>query len=492
MLGSSAFLFFGSISGKIFLFILQLLLVRTLDTEHYAAYVISIGVINILVIVSSMGLSQASIRYLSIYGHHERDDLAQSLMILIVITVLCIGLILSALGYWFFDDIDSIFFKYSLKDSLYMLLPIVSVLALFNVLSESLKGLGRPNSFTVLRLVFYPLFLLIFSYFFIQTLNKDLSSVILAQYMTVFFFLLLVLYAIFHFIGLRFNIILLKEVNPKKVFLFSAPIMFNSLMVVLFQKSDIFMLGYFSDSLSVSVYSVITQFNELLVMPLTSIAAVFSITISTYLYRQKSKELGVLSRQVSKWIVLVTMAIYLSLILYGNNVLLAYKDEFIFGGEALVILATSYMLLIPLGLSSHILIYSGMSGYYAKVNLFFLTLNVILNYVLIPKYGIEGAAISTGLSMFLSHIVFSYTVYNKFNITLVDLSTLKIMTIGLFVFIFFKMAIPVTETILGVIVGSAFVLLLVVLLAIAARVITSQDIGDLILIRQEKKVQDDV
>ena len=52
----------------------------------------------------------------------------------------------------------------------------------------------------------------------------------------------------------------------------------------------------------------------------------------------------------------------------------------------------------------------------AKIIFITLFFNIILNYIFISQYGINGAAIATALSLFLMNIIMTFVVYKKTSI----------------------------------------------------------------------------
>ena len=52
----------------------------------------------------------------------------------------------------------------------------------------------------------------------------------------------------------------------------------------------------------------------------------------------------------------------------------------------------------------------------AKIIFITLFFNIILNYILISQYGINGAAIATAISLFLMNVIMTVVVYKKTSI----------------------------------------------------------------------------
>ena len=105
--------------------------------------------------------------------------------------------------------------------------------------------------------------------------------------------------------------------------------------------------------------------------------------------------------------------------------------------EKIIILIVGFGRLfdISFGANGNILIFSK----YYKINSLFISLLVIsafcLNYYLIPKYGIEGAAYATVLSIVIFNVLKHLFVVSKFNLTPFTPSYFKLVAIALICFI---------------------------------------------------------
>ena len=54
---------------------------------------------------------------------------------------------------------------------------------------------------------------------------------------------------------------------------------------------------------------------------------------------------------------------------------------------------------------------------FRNITIFAVVINIFLNLILIPMYGIIGAAIASAISLILWNIISSFYIYRKFNIS---------------------------------------------------------------------------
>ena len=91
-----------------------------------------------------------------------------------------------------------------------------------------------------------------------------------------------------------------------------------------------------------------------------------------------------------------------------------YGGEYVPGSESLAILALAYIFFALFSISATILVASGNAKRTFAVGLFALLLDIVLNYLLVPLYGMPGAAIATLVSMFAAAVISTVLVFAKF------------------------------------------------------------------------------
>jgi O-antigen/teichoic acid export membrane protein len=108
------------------------------------------------------------------------------------------------------------------------------------------------------------------------------------------------------------------------------------------------------------------------------------------------------------------MPIILILILEGDIILkYVFGEKFIMGYTALLILTIGQIINAGSGLVGYFLQMTGGHKVYMKITITFSITNVILNFLLIPHFGINGAAISTSLCLAMINIVAVFVVYKR-------------------------------------------------------------------------------
>jgi O-antigen/teichoic acid export membrane protein len=132
---------------------------------------------------------------------------------------------------------------------------------------------------------------------------------------------------------------------------------------------------------------------------------IFSPIISEIYSSRKIKMLGDLYSTITKWIIIFTLPIVISIVFFSNTIMKFFGQAYTIGSSALVILALGQMINVFVGANGIILNMSGHERLLLINNISMAIINIIFNAILIPKIGILGAAISTGMSISIVNIV---------------------------------------------------------------------------------------
>jgi O-antigen/teichoic acid export membrane protein len=96
----------------------------------------------------------------------------------------------------------------------------------------------------------------------------------------------------------------------------------------------------------------------------------------------------------TQWIVLLSWPLYLSLALYSPVVLSVFGPGFTDGATALSMLSVAMLFVMATGNNQTVLLMSGRSLWQMANKLLALIVNIALNLALVPRWGMEGAALA--------------------------------------------------------------------------------------------------
>lgn len=206
--------------------------------------------------------------------------------------------------------------------------------------------------------------------------------------------------------------------EEKRSLLISAgSLMLYSGASIISSKVDIFMLGEIQGSTrEVGIYSVSIRISDLIGFFLVAFNIVVAPTIAELYAKGRKIELQNTLVRAARLIFVLSLPVILFLALARNWYLPFFGEEFIAASDSLLLLTLAMTINIAVGSVGYILLMTK----HDKINLFILIfstlMNIILNYILIPDYGMNGAAIATAVSIIFNNVTMLIFVMVKLKI----------------------------------------------------------------------------
>ena len=177
-------------------------------------------------------------------------------------------------------------------------------------------------------------------------------------------------------------------------------------------RIDIFLVAYFLTFEEVGLYVLAVNWSELIFYLPDSMAMVLFPTIASSKSRKDSNELTAIMTKAVMIIILIG-SIFI-LLFAGKLIPFLYTNQFLGSIYPLFILLPGVLMLSMWKIIISDLAGRGFPQYKSITSTAGMILNVILNIILIPLYGINGAALATSLSYTLTTIL---SIYWHINIT---------------------------------------------------------------------------
>jgi len=418
---------FKGVSGSFLLNVLSiiltlistLILARLLGAKNYGAYTYALTLIGVLGLLANFGMPNLLVREISIYILKGRWGSIKGLVARSKNIVLIVSLSLVFVASFVIIVLQEYFDNFLVKIILLslILLPIV---ALNSIRAAILRGFNRVVLGQLPDLIFRPFIFLTFTLLLYHIFNKDkvtVDVIMIAQ---------IIATVLAYFAG----VIILNRCLPSQIK--EAEIDFDSYTVII-RKSlpfiflggiemvnsqiDIIMLGLFRSLSEVGVYRVVTTGAGLVVFSLMAANMVLGPLISSI---YKSGDLARLQRIVtlsSRLVIIYSLTVAVVLMVFNEDVLLLlFGEEYVSGGVALSVLCFGQLINAAMGSVGLILIMTGYERDALKGVVITTLLNIVLNLVLIPNWGLVGAASATTLSLISWNVLLVIWVHKKIGI----------------------------------------------------------------------------
>lgn len=198
----------------------------------------------------------------------------------------------------------------------------------------------------------------------------------------------------------------------KGILMFSLPLALNAGISVITQQADVVLLGILGTNDMVAIYDIVFLISQTIMFFAPALGYLFEPLVSEYHSDQNNQKMGKLYSVVTRWMVIATFPIFALLTIAPESTLgTFFGSEYRAGGLALIILSIGYFISRLVGLSGSMLVASGATRAMMYISVATAGLNIILNLLLIPQYGILGAALATAGAIILNNTSQAVYVY---------------------------------------------------------------------------------
>lgn len=169
--------------------------------------------------------------------------------------------------------------------------------------------------------------------------------------------------------------------------------------------ADTLILGALGTTEDVGVYNVATRLVTLAVFVMPPITASFAPHMA-HLYHVGEHDGAALAYgDATRWILMLSMPAFLMLIIFPTDLLHVFGSDFSAGAPATIILACGQLVAAAVGPCGIVLNMSGRVALSMADNVAVLVFNVALNFILIPRFGLLGAAVAWSASLIVVNLV---------------------------------------------------------------------------------------
>ena len=399
-------LLIGAIIGKILSFLYRIILAR-LGEQTYGEISLALSLLSILSVIAVLGLDTGIVRYISLFHKDQNKAGIKGTILFSAKTILIMSTIFAIFLFLLSDWITATF--YPNAQNINLILKIIAIALPFEglkaVWTNTLKALKKIEYDIYARIIGEMIIRIILTILFIY-LGLGILGAALAYTISIIFssMVLFIFVEKKAFSFLDKNITALKE--NKEIFFYSLPLVFNSITIIVINAADSLVLGYFKDAATVGIYNVAIPTAKLILIFPTALLGLYLPMIA--LIKDNKEEFEKMYYTTTKWVFFITALSLAWLILYGKQLItIFFTESYTTAYSSLIILSIGYLINSCTYTSRDILLLFNKTKTIFIATTLACTINIILNFMLVPKYGMEGAAFATALSLtILSAILF--------------------------------------------------------------------------------------
>lgn len=397
------------ISGLGLTYLVQVCLARWMGRTEYGIYEYVMSCSLLLAIPACLGFPYTVLRLIPEYRVKQEWGRLQGLIrgswLLTAVTSIGLALI-AAIAITLINRSHPFIYATPLMFGLGLIL----MQALVLLQQETGRAIGDiPLAFIPSQIIFPVLVLLSGAFLLIQ--QHSLTSVPMIAIATILF--LIVVGVQLGFLWRKFN----QEFEPETpVYAYqewlaiALNLLIQTASFIILNQTDIIMIGAILGPESSGIYNAAVKTSMWASFVLQIVNMVAGPTYTTLYAQGNIQELQKVVSRVTIWIFCPSLLITLFLLSFTQPVLSLFGTGFIAASWSLKVLALGQLVNALCGSVAFLMIVTGHQNQSLPVVILSALLNLILNALLIPKFGIVGAAIATGISMAVWNIWLTFLV----------------------------------------------------------------------------------
>lgn len=373
-------------------FVAQVLTANFLSPGGFGVITTGVAVINLGGIVGSLGVGRGFARYLPRYESERRRKVVRSMFVVVVPLSLLLGGLLVAGA----DVVATVVFDApEVGRALRVFGATVPFSTVLTVAVGGIRGMEHPRYRVYVQNFLRP------------TTRFLLVALAIAYGANAVGFA--VAYAVPYVLGAVVATLLLRRTfapatavrgfdwrSGVEVVRYSLPLMLAALSSFVYRSVDIFLVLAIRGTASVGVYGVVYGLAGLVLVYSTAVNYLSLPVVSELEKDGRVEEMFDVQLAVLRWMALALAPVLVPFVFYPEVVVdLFYKPVYVSGATTLAILAAGFGASNLVTANGNLVQARGNSRLIAASNLVAGLLNLCLNLVLIPVYGIEGAAAAT-------------------------------------------------------------------------------------------------
>ena len=385
--------------GRLLGFVMQIVLARTLGLGIMGAYLLCVTIVNLATVLSQLGMDNGVVRWVAHYRASGDDarvkgTIVQALLLTFFLSVILAVAIFFSAGFLALRVFEKPFMETMLK-AFSLAVPFFVVMSMslwatqgFKVVKYSafVQQMVQPLTSLVLVLVLYFLGAPVFG-----AVGAYVTSMVLGSILGLFY-----LRKVFPKIT---DATVPSVFETRDLFRVSGPMIVASFMRHLNTWTSTLVVGAFVTTGAVALYNTAARTALLASVFVIAFNGIFSPIIADLYRRGKMEDLAETYKDVSRWVFTANLVFFLATLVLAKDVMSIFGPRFVEGWPVLVIVAGAQMFGASVGSTGRLLAMTDRQRIVMYATVGTVVLNVALNVLLVPRYGIVGSAVATALAM---------------------------------------------------------------------------------------------
>lgn len=399
-------------------FSFNVLLARMLGAEGSGVYFLAYTITRISSVIARIGLDNTLVRFVAAHSSKNEWDRVTGVVRNGVLITVTLSLIATAIVILLAPYLAILFSEPQLTPALQIMAISILPWSLCIIYSQIMQGVNQIVDAIFLEtvgimLVNIPLLLLLTASF--GTDGAALSFTISTVIILILGFRLWGKYVKKHSGNAK------PDFDFKYLIENSLPLFWLDFTLLAVGMVDTLILGFFSDTDSVGIYNTVKRVSVLASAILTAINVVIAPQFAAMHANGDTENMGKLARDSARLVTMLSIPVVIAFVIFPTFVLSIFGEEFTQGSTALIILTIGQFVNAFTGSVGFLLIMTGHQKIMRNISIGTSILFLILLFILIPLYGIEGATWATTINNVVRNLLAMYFVYRLLSIITIPL-----------------------------------------------------------------------
>lgn len=390
--------FLIKMAGAIIALGVQILLARIMGPEQYGIFAYVISWLIILVLFGKLGLDTSMVRFVAAYKATGEWGLLKGVLRagnkLTIISSLSVGL-LGFIVVWAIGDM----IERELRITAWIGCAVLPLMALVQVRQALLRALQHIIKAIMPEFIIQPMLhaLIVAIAFFLFAREMRASETMFYHFISFVITLFIISYWLRMIIRSETSDAP-EQMKTREWIAVTLPLLMLAGFNLINHRADVIMVGFFMGTTEAGFYSVAVKLANFLVWGLNAVNIVAAPMIADLYAKKDKRELQRMASMAAAGIAAFTIPAAIIMLVFGKNLLGLFGSEFTQAYPALVFLVVGQGMNALVGSVSYLLTMTGYQREAAIVIGITAVINIALNVILIPRLGLQGAAIATAIS----------------------------------------------------------------------------------------------
>jgi len=401
-----------------------------LKPEELGLTKIFIAAASLIATILPLGVSSVTTKFFPYFRNEEKRHhgyFGFMLLFPLIGTVVCAVLI-----YIFKDLIISEYIHQSYLFTQYfdLLLPFAIIISLNITLNAYCSSLFKTTIISLFEgIASRILFIVIIVFYYFHWI--DLSQL---MYLFVCIYLIQVIAMVVYIYSVdkpsfKFSSTVLKSVGVNKLFTFGLLLTLTNFSSIGLKHLDSILIGKYMSLDYVGIFTLSAFIGLVIEIPLSSLEKITHTKIAQAWANKDTESIKKIYYQSVKYLMLIGGILLVGIITNINDLLSLLPTPYQQGATVAMIACVGAFLNVATGVNTSILFSSEKYIYGTYLLFLLLIVAVTLNIILIPIYGIIGAAMATVISSVIYNAIKYFIILKHFKMQPYDLSTIKILLV---------------------------------------------------------------